>query len=237
MPDPVSPQCPYIDEKSAPSPRGHGDTHNSGSFGVAGRGDTEGTRGDAEALEVPTKLQCRSASFEAASHEGEGHSVPLSGDPVKRRNQLANLRNAPAAPQGNSRHRVHGAYARVLPFVLDAKATTIFDALAGDAPVRADDGGLPAADALPVRLLAELLCRLDSIGEYLGRRGWEGEDGQPRPVLDVEARLRGQAVELMRELGLTPASRVKLGVDLVRGLSAAERLDDHLSKTYGGGAG
>ena len=161
--------------------------------------------------------------------------MPLSRDPAKRQRQFANLRNAPAAPIGNHRHLIHGAYAAVATERIDARVRELFGALAEDSPVRADDGGLPAADALAVRLLAEVLCRLESIAEYLSRRGWEDENGQPRAVLDIEARLRAQALDLMRELGLTAAARVKLGLDLVRGLSAAERFDAHVSK-YGGDA-
>jgi phage terminase small subunit len=116
---------------------------------------------------------------------------------------------------------------------LDAKAQAIFEALAADVPVRAEDGGLPAPDAPAIRLLADALCRLDSIAEYLARRGWEDESGRPRPVLDYEARLRGHALDLMRELGMTPAARAKLGLDLARLASPAERLDAHLEGRYG----
>lgn len=159
--------------------------------------------------------------------------MPLSTNPDARKRQLENLRNAPPAPHGNRRHLIHGAYAAVSASRIDAKVREMFEAIAADAPVRADDGGLPAADALPVRMLAEVLCRLDSIADYLARRGWQDEDGQPRSVLDIEHRLRTHAVELMKELGLTPAARAKLGLDVVRGLSAAEQLDAHLQGRYG----
>jgi len=117
---------------------------------------------------------------------------PLSKDPSKRERQLANLKlgsGKGSAPPGNQRRRLHGAYGTVAPDLLDAATRQIFDALAADAPVREHDGGLPAADVPAVRLLADTLCRLDSIGEYLARRGWEGEDGKPRPVLEYEASL------------------------------------------------
>ena len=145
----------------------------------------------------------------------------------------ANLRNAPAAPPGNQRARVHGAYAAVAADRLEAKTRQVFDALAADAPVRAVDGGLPAEDSVIVRLLADCLCRLDSVGEFLTRRGWQDDDGQPRAVLDVEARLRGQALNLAVELGMTPRSRAALGLDLVRVATAADALDEHLAERYG----
>ena len=69
------------------------------------------------------------------------------------------------------------------------------------------------------------MCRLDDVGEYLSRHGWADEKGNPRPVLHVEGRLRGQVLELARELGMTPRSRAALGLDLVR---AGQALDASL---------
>ncbi len=153
--------------------------------------------------------------------------MPLSNDPEKRSRQLANLTpGVAAAGSGNVRAVSHGAFARVTGPRLAAKVREIVGALTEDAPVREVDGSLPAADAPAVRLLAETLCRLDSIGEYLDRRGWEGEDGKPRPVLEYEARLRTQSLDLLKELGMTPASRAKLGLDLAR---TARSLEDELA--------
>jgi hypothetical protein len=137
----------------------------------------------------------------------------VSRDPAKRAAQLANLRTVP--PVGPGRPATHGAYASVAVDRLDAKARTIFDALALDAPLR-DRGSLPAADTVAVRLLADTLCRLDSIGEYLSAHGWQDEAGNPRSVLEIEARLRSQALEQLRELGMTPKARAALGLDVVR---------------------
>ena len=88
--------------------------------------------------------------------------------------------------------------------------------------MREGDGSLPAADGPAIRMAAEALVRLDRIGEFIERRGWEDESGKPRPVLEYEARLRGHAFDLLKELGMTPASRAKLGVDLARTAGAAE---------------
>lgn len=70
-------------------------------------------------------------------------------------------------------------------------------------------------------MAAEALCRLERIGEYIERRGWEDETGKPRPVLEYESRLRGHALDLLKELGMTPASRAKLGLDLARSVDLA----------------
>ena len=54
----------------------------------------------------------------------------------------------------------------------------------------------------------------------------EDDSGRPRPVLEYEGRLRGHVLDLLRELGMTPSSRAKLGVDLVR----VKALDDELAE-------
>lgn len=144
--------------------------------------------------------------------------MPLSRDPEKRARQLANLTaRPPAPPAGNRRGAVHGGYSQVMATTLEAKARTIYDALASDAPVRGPDGGLPREDSVPVRLLAEALCRLDSVSEYLARHGWQDERGVPRQaVLNIEERLSSRALGLCIELGMTPRSRAALGLSLAR---------------------
>lgn len=128
-------------------------------------------------------------------------------------NSLANLRPFKGAATGNRRAATHGAYARVAAEALDAKATAIFDALSADAPLRADDGSLPTHDAAMVRLLADCLCRLDSLSAWLAGR-WATPEA--RPALELEARLRTQAADFLDAMGMTPRSRAKLGLDVRR---------------------
>jgi Phage terminase, small subunit len=150
--------------------------------------------------------------------------MPLSQDPDKRARQLANLQLAPPAPAGHQRAVSHGAYAQIARADLEEKVAAVYDALSSDAPVRDGDGTLPAADGPAIRMLAEALCRLDRIQEYLDRRGWEDSAGKPRPVLEYEARLRAHSLDLLKELGMTPASRAKLGLDLVRSMDLASAM-------------
>jgi hypothetical protein len=97
---------------------------------------------------------------------------------------------------------------------MEAKALAVFDALSEDVPLT-ERGGLPAADAAIVRLLAECLCRGESVGEWLTLHGILSEDGEPRTVVvDLERRLRGEAAGYLDALGMTPRSRAKLGVDV-----------------------
>ena len=161
--------------------------------------------------------------------------MPLSRDPAARARQLANLRRSgPPAPSGNQFARRHGAYARLAAEELEGKTREIFDALAADAPVRTPDGALPAPDALVVRLLAECLVRRERVHTETLKHGLENRDGSLRGIAAFGLRLDEQALALCRELGLTPAARAKLGVDLVRGLAAIDQLDAHLAETYGG---
>lgn len=144
---------------------------------------------------------------------------PLSDDPRRRQRQLANLQRGGGRP-ASVEHRPalrHGAYAAIAGDRLEAKARDVFDALAADAPLRATDGGLPAADGAMVRLAAEALCRLDNVTDYLARRGIEDGRGELRTaVLDVEARLRREAADHLDALGCSPRSRAKLGLDVAR---------------------
>jgi hypothetical protein len=130
------------------------------------------------------------------------------------------------AGPGNSRSLTHGGYARVGVERLEAKAAEVFRALSEDAPLRGPDGGLPAADAAAVTLLARCLVRLESVGEYLDRRGWEDEDGEPRAAVELERRLRQEAADHLDSLGMSPRSRAKLGLDLQRGFDLSTAMSE-----------
>ena len=161
-----------------------------------------------------------------------------SPDPAAHARQLRNLRgqgngSSPAAPVGNQFGTRHGGYGRLAAAHVDAKVRELMTALGDDLPVREADGSVPRADAVVLRLLAEALLRLESVTDFLNRRGFEDDQGHIRPAVDVEARLRGQVLDLCQQMGLTPKSRLALGIQLVAGLSAAEALQDHLERTYG----
>lgn len=148
----------------------------------------------------------------------------LSQNPDRRRRQLANLNRGGKHP-GSGRKPTHGAYAAITEAELEAKTRVIFDALAADAPVRASDGGLPAHDTLAVRLLAEVMVRRERVVATTLKQGLEiasgPNKGKLRGVVEYGLRLDNQALDLARELGMTPSSRAKLGLDLVR----AQRFD------------
>jgi len=136
---------------------------------------------------------------------------------------LANLRRGGTpAPPGNGYARSHGAYARLVADRLEAKVAEVFDALAADAPLRADDGGLPAHDATLVRLAASCLCRIEDLEAHLRDHGILDAKGNVRPAVDLERRLRSEALGYLDALGMTPTSRARLGLDLTRTASLAE---------------
>jgi hypothetical protein len=140
------------------------------------------------------------------------NAKPIGGGGTGNARSLANLKRGGQTTRPDLAVK-HGAYARVAAEALDEKTRTIYDALAADAPLRADDGGLPSHDAVQVRLLADVLCRLDSVGAWLAGR-WASDEG--RPVLEVESKLRREAADYLDALGMTPRSRARLGIDVRR---------------------
>jgi len=150
---------------------------------------------------------------------------PLSSDPGARAAQLANLRpGAGAGDGGLQRARRHGSYAAVTEGELDAKVRALIVAVGDDLPVREADGGVPAADAIPLRMLAEALIRRERVRETEVRHGIEAPDGKLRGVVEFGLRLDAHVLRLCEQLGLTPRSRASLGLDLARAQSASERL-------------
>lgn len=135
---------------------------------------------------------------------------PVGGGGARHPNSLANLRRGgTVAPQGNRYRVTHGAYAELALESIEEKAAQIVAALHEDVPVDGPWG-------VPIRLLAETLLRLDGVTDYLRRRGWEDDDGNPRTAVDLEGRLHDRALGLAKELGLTPLAASKLGVNVAR---------------------
>ncbi len=160
-------------------------------------------------------------------------------------------RRPPPPEKGNQRGLTHGAYAQLAPLRLDDKARHVFDALAADAPVRGPDGGLPPADAVAVRMLADVLCRLEDLNAWIAEQGIvntrrydsdnrktrrqanrKAKAGRKRKRMDplrvvaLEDRLWGRAQSLMEQLGMTPRSRAKLGLDMVRATDLATAMSE-----------
>lgn len=150
---------------------------------------------------------------------------PLSKDPDKRARQLANLRPAPPAPLGHTRTLIHGGRAEALYRDVDAETRELIDMLGDTAPVREPNGTLPAADAAMLEVAARLLRRYRRVSGWLDLHGRISEAGEVKPAADLETRIERQLVDALAALGMTAASRIKLGVDLVRTAASAEDLE------------
>ncbi len=144
--------------------------------------------------------------------------TPLSDNPAARKRQLANLRRGgtPAA-EGNRQAVTHGGFAAIARERLEEREREVYEALSEDLPLREPDGSAPRADAVVVSMFATVLCRLDDVADYHRRRGIETAKGHLRNSVEIEGRLRREALDFAESLGLTPRSRVRLGLDLARG--------------------
>jgi hypothetical protein len=154
--------------------------------------------------------------------------VGLSKRKAARQRQLSNLRRAPAPPAGNRRAVKSGAWATAKTLRVEPKVQAIYEQLAEEAPLRAPDGSLPAADSTLVELLALCLARLESVAAYLSVYGPldESRGGAVRPAAEYERRLRLEARDHASALGLSPRARVALGLDLQRTVSLADAMSE-----------
>jgi hypothetical protein len=157
--------------------------------------------------------------------------VPLSNDPDKRARQLANLTPGGGYQfkPGNTAQLTHGLRSRL---VQDDAVQDVRRALALDAPVRAPDGGLPAADEYMVELAAIALVRLRRCAYYLAAHGDRDEHGRLRPESVEFDRHTERCAKLLDRLGLSPRARAALGLDLARAATAQDSLNAHLRTTY-----
>jgi hypothetical protein len=135
----------------------------------------------------------------------------------------ANLQ--PAGP-GNRRAVTHGGYATL---ALAPRSAEIRVQLRELVPARMD------ADDAAISLLSFQLARIEAAADYLERHDLLDSRGRPRPVLKVLSTWENSAARLLDQLGLTPTSRAKLGLDLTRARGAA--LAEHLQRDYGDGQG
>jgi hypothetical protein len=156
---------------------------------------------------------------------------PTGGGGARNPRSLANLQpGAGAGDGGQARALSHGGYAAIVGDRLDAKVREVFDALAADAPLRDSAGGLPQHDAAAVSLLAQCLCRLEDVTANIRDFGVFVQGGKRkgdvRPAVELERSLRREAAGHLAELGMTPAARAKLGVDLARTVDLAMAMSE-----------
>jgi hypothetical protein len=133
---------------------------------------------------------------------------------------MAPKRKPPPPPKGNQRNLVHGAHVKPSAAAVKAKRAALKAGLAASVPVK------DAADDVALTLLATTLCRLDSVGEWLDAHGPLDRKGKPRSAASWERRYTSAAMKQLAALGMTPASRAKLGVNLARAVDLAQALSE-----------
>jgi hypothetical protein len=147
--------------------------------------------------------------------------VPLSKRPAAKRKQLDNLRPAPAPERGNQRRRTHGATAKPPAERVAAIEAELLDGL----PIRDPrNGDAPIHDRAMVNLTAIALARLQSVTAYIEEHGPLTRGGRMREASRYEMELSTRAANLLDRLGMSPVSRAKLGVDLVKARDLAQEM-------------
>jgi hypothetical protein len=110
---------------------------------------------------------------------------------------------------GNARAVKHGATAVL---ALAPRSAQIAEGLRPLVPLCSE------ADEPAIRVLAGVLARIETANVFLDEHGLfrPGKDKQLQPVAERIASWENSAARMMDQLGLTPTSRAKLGVDLTR---------------------
>lgn len=119
----------------------------------------------------------------------------------------------PPFKKGNRMSVSHGAHRPNLPARrVEAKADEIAEAV----PVRGQDGRLHPSDHHAVRMLADVLVRIDLAEAHLAEVGMVNRKGEAHSLLRHISRWENHALRLMHEMGMTPKARAELGVDLAK---------------------
>jgi hypothetical protein len=103
--------------------------------------------------------------------------------------------------------------------VLAPRAEELRDEIASLVPA------IGPSDEPAVKLLAWQLARCERANAWLDEHGLLTDSGAPQPVLRVLSTWENSAARLLDQLGMSPTSRARLGLDLSRaGALAEERM-------------
>lgn len=138
--------------------------------------------------------------------------------------RLANIqcdgRPVAGAEPGNTRAASHGAYSRVVEpraAVIEAELRTLL-------PVAS------ASDAPAIRALARVEARIEIVSEWLAQHGLLRAGDRPQPILRSLSTWENTALRLYEHLGLTPAARLRLGLEVVRARDAARAFAERMTR-------
>lgn len=166
--------------------------------------------------------------------------MSVSRDPEKRAAQLANLPNLRGEPTsttwrpGDSPALTNGLRSRApAPTVVDPIVREIEAALLAAAPLRDASGEVPAVDRFAVELAALALLRVRRVHAYLATNGEIDAEGRLRTeIIEGARKAEETAGRMLDKLGMSPRSRVALGLDLTRAATATDLLHSHVAAHY-----
>lgn len=167
--------------------------------------------------QIAADLRCSPATVHADLQREIAEVVPIRGI------QDAAGKPVAGAGPGNRRALRHGVYSER---DLEPRAVALRSDLAELVP------GGTAADEAAVTLLGWQLARIEQANTYLAEKGIMDAKGRPRPILKMLSTWENSASRLCDQLGLTPTSRARLGVDLTR-IKGGKALAEHIAKRYG----
>jgi Phage terminase, small subunit len=156
---------------------------------------------------------------------------PIGGGGARHPNSLANLRpggvtgSGVSAPMGNTYSLKHGAASTLAMTPTDRDLAEIIDAISATAPVRDQDGRLPPADEAAVEIAARALKRYRSVVTCHDLHGRIDDKGNERPSARFELDAERQLMRALDNLGMSPAARARLGVDVARSASLLDQAD------------
>lgn len=129
--------------------------------------------------------------------------------------------------EGNRQAVTHGGYAFIDRDRIGETIADLVDALAECAPVRTAGGAVPLEDLPMIRVIAETWCRRDDVRAWLDEHGGLNTKRPKWSVVEIEMKLTARLETQLATMGMTPAARIKLGVDLARKAASTEEAAAH----------
>jgi hypothetical protein len=144
---------------------------------------------------------------------------PIGGGGSRNPNSLRNLRPYKGADVGNSLALKHGFASRLLVQDVAAEVAELASLLAEAAPVKDADGSAPLADTTAIEVAAVALKRWRSVHSWCDLHGRLTDKGEVKPAAHYELEGERALHRCLDVLGMNPASRSRLGLNIARAQS------------------